>query len=164
MIRPVDPADSDAIRSIYNYYVENTHACFEETAVPAADMEERIRKISEKFPYLVWEEETNRHEIAGYIYANTWKDRSAYRFSAELSMYVKDGFLDRGIGRKLMEGMLEDIRKAGIHSLVSGIVLPNDRCIALHEKFGFKKIAQFEEIGFKFNRWYDVGYWELKLN
>jgi phosphinothricin acetyltransferase len=162
MIRPVSPADKAAICAIYNYYVENTTISFEETPVQINEMEERIRKICAAFPFLVLEDEAGR--IDGFAYINTWKERSAYRYSAELSIYVRDGFHGRGIGRRLMEKLLEEARKTQLHSLVSGIALPNDRSIALHEKFGFKNIACFREIGRKFSEWLDVGYWELILN
>ena len=167
MIRPVSPEDGAAICSIYNHYVETTIYTFEETPLQINEMRERIRKISSKYPYLVYEDELG--EINGYTYINTWKERSAYRFSAELSIFVRDYYRGRGIGRKLMERLLEEIdkteiNKTDIHSLVSGIVLPNDPSVALHEKFGFVKIGQFREIGKKFDKWLDVGYWELILN
>ena len=161
MIRSVRSEDGAAICSIYNYYVENEICTFEEAPVQIDDMAERVRKISAKYPYIVWEDGSG--EISGYAYINTWKERDAYRFSAELSIYIKDGLRGRGMGRKLMEKLLEEVRKTDIHSLVSGITLPNDSSVALHEKFGFVKIGQFREIGYKFNKWLDVGYWELIL-
>ena len=166
MIRPVGPKDTAAICAIYNYYIEKTIISFEETPLSTAEMEDRIRKISAKYPYLVWEETsaTGNGEINGFAYINTWKERSAYKFSAEISIYIRDGKQGSGMGRKLMERLLEEVRKTDIHTLVAGIALPNDRSVALHEKFGFKKIACFKEIGRKFNKWLDVGYWELILN
>ena len=163
MIRQVNPADGAAICGIYNYYIENTTFTFEETIVQISEMEERIRKICAKYPYIVMEEESGHGEVNGFAYINTWKERSAYRFSAEVSIYIRDGFQGKGIGRKLMERLIEETRIAGIHSLVAGITLPNERSVALHEKIGFSKIAQFKEIGYKFNKWLDVGYWELLL-
>ena len=162
MIRPAGPSDSAAICGIYNHYVENTAFTFEEASVPPAEMEERIRRISAKYPYLVLEDDGSG-EVNGYAYANTWRERSAYRFAAEISIYVRDDFRGKGMGRRLMERLLEEIRKRDIHSLVAGIALPNERSVALHEKFGFRKVAHFEEIGFKFGKWLDVGYWELIL-
>ena len=160
MLRPVRPADGAAICDIYNHYIENTAITFEEVPLQTAEMEERIRTISAKYPYLVWEEEG---EINGYAYASAWRVRSAYRYAAEVSIYLKNGFQGRGMGRELMEKLLEEVRRTDIHSLVAGIALPNENSIALHEKFGFKKIARFKEIGFKQNKWLDVGYWELIL-
>ena len=161
MIRPVRTEDAAAICSIYNHYVKTSIPTFEEQPIQIDEMEERIRKISAKYPYLVWEDETG--EVTGFAYINTWKEREAYRFSAEVSVYIKDGLLGRGMGRSLMERLLEEVRKTEIRSLVSGIVLPNDPSVALHEKFGFVQIGLFREIGFKLDRWLDVGYWELIL-
>ena len=95
MIRPLEPGDSTAIRIIYNYYIENTNVTFEESPLSAAEMEERISKISAKFPYFVLEEDG---EITGYAYANTWKERTAYNRSAEISVYLKNGFQEKGRG------------------------------------------------------------------
>ena len=167
MIRPVSPGDAAAICDIYNYYIENTIISFEEKPLSTVEMEDRLRRISAKYPCIVWEEEsggaggTNAGEINGYACANTWKERSAYRYSAELSIYVRDGFQGRGMGSMLMERLIEEVRKTEIHTLVAGIALPNERSVALHEKFGFRKIARFQEIGRKFDKWLDVGYWEL---
>ena len=167
MIRPVGLEDAEEICAIYNYYIENTIISFEETPLKPAEMEERIRKISASYPCIVWEEDAGgacEKRINGYACVNTWKERSAYRYSTELSIYVRNGFQGRGIGSKLMEKLIEEVRKTDIHTMVAGIALPNERSVVLHEKFGFKKIAQFEEIGRKFNKWHDVGYWELILN
>ena len=162
MIRPVSPDDSAAICGIYNYYIENSSCTFEEKTVQTGEMEDRIRKISGQYPYIVSEDSSG--EINAFAYINTWKERSAFRFSAEISVYVKESCRGRGLGLELMESLLIEISKTNIHSIVAGIVLPNDSSIALHEKFGFRKIGQFDEIGLKFNKWHDVGYWELILH
>jgi phosphinothricin acetyltransferase len=159
MIRPVRPGDAASIAGIYNYYIENSTITFEEIPLSVREMEERILKISAKYPWLVWESD----DITGYAYVNTWKERAAYRYAAELSIYLNHGCRGKGIGRELLGRLLEEVRKTGIHTLVSGITLPNEASVALHEKFGFKQIACFNEIGFKAGRWLDVGYWELIL-
>jgi phosphinothricin acetyltransferase len=158
MIRPVKPADAPAICGIYNYYVVNTAVSFEEAPVSPAEMEGRIRAVTAKYPWFVWEE---AGEVLAYAYVNTWRDRAAYRYSAELSIYVSRGHEGRGLGGKLMAHLLEAVKKTEIRVLVSGITIPNERSIALHEKFGFQKIARFQKIGFKLDTWLDVGYWEL---
>ena len=160
MIRPIRSSDAAAICSIYNYYIENSCATFEETPLGVGEMEERIHAICADYPYLVWED---GGEILGYAYAHRWKDRSAYRHTAEFSLYVRNGFHGRGLGHALTEALLTEIRKMNIHAVVSGIVLPNDGCIAIHEKLGFRKISHFSEVGYKFSKWLDVGYWELIL-
>jgi phosphinothricin acetyltransferase len=160
MIRPVTLNDAAAICAIYNYYVKNTAISFEEQPVSIHVMEERIRDITAKYPWLVWETEA---EILGYAYVNKYRERISYRYTAELSIYLKNGQEGKGIGSKLLTRFFETLRKTDIHALVSGITLPNEQSVALHEKFGFSKIAHFKEVGFKMNQWHDVGYWELIL-
>ncbi|MDR1446759.1 MAG: GNAT family N-acetyltransferase [Treponema sp.] len=158
MIRPVNPADAEAICAIYNYYVENTAVTFEEEKISVTEMENRILNAVSAYPWLVFEEDTR---LAGYAYVQRWKERAGYRFSAEDSIYVHKDFLGRGIGTALLERLLDEVKKTSVHAVVAGITIPNDRSIALHEKFGFTKIAEFKEIGFKLNTWLGVGFWEL---
>ena len=160
MIRPVSPDDAGAICGIYNYYVENTVITFEETPVLPAEMEQRIRDITAHYPWLVLEEDG---DLIGYAYAHAWHERAAYRFSAEDSIYLKHGCEGRGLGEQLFAALLEEMRKLDLHVLMSVITLPNERSAALHEKFGFTRSARFREIGYKMDRWLDVGYWELIL-
>ncbi|MDR2551875.1 MAG: GNAT family N-acetyltransferase [Treponema sp.] len=160
MIRPVKPGDAKDICGIYNHYVRETVISFEEIPVSIREMTERITGISAKYPWFVMEEDA---ALAGYAYLNAWRDRHAYRYAAELSIYLKPGMEGKGRGSQLMRALLEGAGKNGFHALVSGITLPNERSVTLHEKFGFAQIARFNEIGFKQGRWLDVGYWELKL-
>jgi phosphinothricin acetyltransferase len=102
--------------------------------------------------------------IVGYAYANPWKQqRTAYRFSVEITVYVKQGCVKRGVGSALYTRLFELLRERGIHSVIGGIAQPNDASIALHEKMGLSKVAHFREVGFKHGRWVDVGYWQLTL-
>jgi phosphinothricin acetyltransferase len=160
MIRTVKPGDAEAIATIYNYYVKNTVITFEELPVSVNGMGERIRTVGAAYPWLVWEE---AGELSGYAYVSTWKERTAYRFSAEVSIYIRTDCRGKGIGRELFGRLLDEVRKTNIHALVSGITLPNEASVALHERFGFTCIARFNEIGYKLDRWLDVGYWELIL-
>jgi phosphinothricin acetyltransferase len=160
MVRSVTADDATSICGIYNFYVKTTAVTFEEIPVSINEMEKRVRSVTPDYPWLVWEEEG---EILGYAYIHRWMARSSYRYSAEDSIYVKDGARGRGIGTKLLAALLEAARHAGIHALVAGITLPNERSVGIHEKFGFTKIAEFVEIGFKMNQWLNVGYWQLLL-
>jgi phosphinothricin acetyltransferase len=160
MIRPVKGDDAKNIAGIYNYYVRETVITFEERPVSIGEMAGRIAAVGAKYPWLVLEEDG---DIAGYAYVNTWKERYAYRYAAELSIYLKAGLDGKGRGTELMGALLGAVRKTELHALVGGITLPNEKSVALHEKFGFVKIAQFNEIGFKLGRWLDVGYWELLI-
>jgi phosphinothricin acetyltransferase len=160
MIRRVTEGDAAVISEIYNHYIEDTVISFEEEPLTPDVMAGRIREITAKYPWFVLEE---GGVVAGYAYANRWKDRFAYRFSAEVSIYLRAGCEGRGFGSELLGRLLEEARQLGIHALVAGITIPNDRSVALHEKFGFKKAAHFKEIGCKLGRRLDVGYWELLL-
>jgi phosphinothricin acetyltransferase len=161
MIRSATPSDAEAICNIYNYYVLNTHNNFEEEAVSVPEMEDRIRTVLEKHFWLVFESEG---KIAGYAYAGAWKSRCSYRYSVETTVYVAQGHLGKGIGSKLYDALLAKLHDTDVHAVIGGIALPNEESIALHEKFGFEKIAQFREVGYKFNKWIDVGYWEKLIS
>ena len=157
-IRSVKISDSAQIAAIYNYYIKNTHHTFEAEAVNDDEMRNRINEIIEKYPYFVGEE---NGEILAYAYAAPHKSRCAYQSSAEVSVYVKNDIQQKGIGTRLYERLLAELLQTDVHAVIAGIALPNDASVGLHEKFGFEKVAHFREIGFKFGRWIDVGYWEL---
>jgi len=159
-VRRCRPSDAAGICEIYNYFVRETVATFEEEPVSAREMSQRICEITDHLPWLVWEE---AESIQGYAYAAPWKARSAYRFSTESTVYVAAGLTRRGIGTRLYEAVIAELRRRSVHSVVGGIALPNAASIALHEKLGFSKIGHFKEIGWKFGRWVDVAYWELVL-
>jgi phosphinothricin acetyltransferase len=160
MVRFVRADDAAAISDIYNYYIENTVITFEEEPVSAKTMEERIRMVTARYPWLVREE---AGEILGYSYVHPWHERSAYRFTAEDSIYLKHGSEGKGIGTALFGRLLEETRKLDLHTLMSVITVPNAVSVGLHEKFGFKQVGCFAEVGYKFGRRLDVGYWELIL-
>lgn len=160
MIRPASPDDAAAIVTIYNHYVATTTITFEECAVSAADMAQRIRDVTAQLPWLVYEE---AGQVRGYAYATPWRARSAYRFSVESTVYVSPDYLRKGLGSVLNGALLDALRGRGIHVVLGGIALPNAASVALHERMGFEKVAHFKQAGRKFDRWIDVGYWELVL-
>jgi phosphinothricin acetyltransferase len=160
MIRRVVPADAKAISSIYNYYVNNTEISFEEKPVSINEMEKRIRETTAEYPWFVAEKEGS---ILGYAYTNKYRERSAYRYTAELTVYIKNGEEGKGLGAELMGRVIEETRKKGVHTLISAIAIPNERSVTIHEKFGFEKVGHLKDVGFKLDRWIDVGYWELVL-
>ncbi len=158
MIREVSPVDVQQICDIYNHYVKNTFISFEEAPVSCDDMGKRIANITASLPFYVYIKNNN---LIGFAYANKWKDRFAYRFSVESSIYLKHDLPGNGFGAKLYKPLLDDLRSKNFHSVIGGIALPNEQSRMFHEKLGFKKVAHFSEVGFKFDRWIDVGYWEL---
>ncbi len=158
MIRNVVSDDASQICEIYNYYVINTIITFEETSVSEDEMRSRIEYTIRKYPWIVYEKD---EKIIGYAYASEWKSRCAYKHSAESTVYLRQGENRNGIGSLLYGELIDRLRKINLHAAIGGIALPNDASIALHEKFGFEKIGQFREVGYKFDKWIDVGYWEL---
>ncbi|MBI1179209.1 MAG: GNAT family N-acetyltransferase [Alphaproteobacteria bacterium] len=158
MIRPAIPEDAAAIVAIYNHYVVHTFISFEEQPVSEQAMRGRMADVQAVFPWLV--SETNGL-VDGFAYARPWKGRCAYRNSVETTVYVDREKLGRGVGTLLYQPLLQTLKDRGYHTAIGGIALPNDGSVALHEGFGFKKVAHFEEVGLKFGGWVDVGYWQL---
>jgi phosphinothricin acetyltransferase len=152
--------DAAQVCEIYNHYVYTSHATFELEALNEAEMNERIVDLlSSGFPYLVAEE---NGEVIGYAYGHQFRPRRAYQQTVEVSVYVKYGCEGRGIASRLYEELIPQILNAGYHAVVAVIALPNDVSVRLHEKYGFEKAGHFREVGRKFDRWIDVGYWQLQ--
>lgn len=162
MIRDATIVDAAPIADIYNYYVLNDTATFEEQEVSGSDMAERIRQVQgDGLPWILAEK---NQDIVGYAYASRWKSRSAYRHSVEITVYVSVQHAAQGQGGELYRVLFKKLRQLPIHAVIGGITLPNPASIALHEKFGMQKVAHFKEVGFKFDRWLDVGYWQCNLD
>ena len=159
-IRPASPDDASAIADIYNYYITNTIITFEEIEVDATEIGSRIQAIQTQFPYLVYELD---NRILGYAYATAFRPRSAYRFSVESTVYLDQTKGGKGFGTELYSALINELRSRQFHCAIGGIALPNAASVALHEKLGFNKIAHLTEVGRKFDRWVDVGYWQLPL-
>ena len=158
-ICPATEADAPALAEIYNPYILETTITFEEQAVDPSDMASRVAETGRSgLPFLV---ARVRSVPVGFAYASKWKGRCAYRHSVETTVYVSRGRWRCGVGTALYAQLLDLLQGAGIHAAIGGIALPNESSIALHERLGFTKVAQVREIGFKFNRWIDVGYWQL---
>lgn len=160
MIRPVRLSDAKDICDIYNEYIKNSTVTFEEVAISADEMTERIESITRDYPWLVYEIEGR---VVGYTYARKWRERDAYRYAVETGTYLDAQFVGRGIGTELKKELLVKLREKSFHTVICGIALPNPASVALCEKFGFNKVAHFTEVGYKFSKWIDVGYWQLIL-
>lgn len=161
-IRPATQADAPAIAAIYNHYIANTVITFEEDAVGAPDMAARIADVrAQDLPWLVAELDG---AVVGYSYAGRWKARSAYRFSVETTIYLKQGCEGRGLGKQLYGALLDILKSKGVHAAIGGAALPNPASVALHEKLGFEPVGTFRQVGFKHGRWVDVAYWQIVLS
>jgi L-amino acid N-acyltransferase YncA len=160
-IRLATIADAQQIAEIYNHFVLTSTVTFEEEPVPIAEMARRVAEIqASSLPWLVARRDD---QVTGFAYANKWKSRSAYRFSTEVTVYVRAGLGNSGTGSRLYAQLLAALKACGAHSVIGGVALPNEASLRLHQKFGFEKVAHFKEVGFKFNRWIDVTYWQLVL-
>ena len=160
-IRPAGENDAAGIAGIYNPYVLGTCVTFETEPVSAAEMAQRIADTSgSSLPWLVAEASG---EIIGYAYASKWKGRCAYRYTVESTVYLDPAHTGKGLGLQLYSALIAAIRACDMHAVIGGIALPNASSIGLHERLGFRKVAHFEQVGFKQGRWVDVGYWQLLL-
>lgn len=160
MIRAVRLEDAKALVAIYNPYVRETVITFEEEAISADEMASRIAKVTADYPWLVWEEDG---AVVGYAYGSTWRTRHAYRFTTETTIYLAPECQGKGIGSRLYEGLLAELKQRGFHSALGGIALPNAPSVRLHEALGFRKAGHMTEAGWKFGAWVDVGFWERLL-
>ena len=113
-----------------------------------------------RLPWLVADD---RGQVTGYAYAGKWKGRCAYRFSVESGIYLDPACTGRGIGAALYRALLARLAPLGVRVVIAGISLPNPASVALHERLGFEPAGRFREVGFKFGRWIDVGYWQAVL-
>jgi L-amino acid N-acyltransferase YncA len=161
MIRNASTNDAKQIVDIYNYYVLNSVVTFDEEPFSEEDFKERIEIISSQYPFIVFEED---HQILGYAYANMFRQKPAYNKTVETTIYLKHGVQRRQIGTQLYTELLKKLKDQNYHAIIGGLTLPNEASVRLHERFGFKQVACFKEVGFKFNTWLDVGFWELILD
>lgn len=160
-IRSARREDAQAITAIYNEYILHSIATFQEQPMSPDETALRLEEAaSASLPWLVAEESDR---LTGYAHASKWKGRCAYRYTVESSVYLDPSATGRGLGSKLYEALIAALRERKLHSVISGVALPNDASVRLHEKFGFRKIGHFEQVGYKFDRWIDVGYWQLNL-
>ncbi|MCW5643209.1 MAG: N-acetyltransferase [Rhodoferax sp.] len=159
MIRAATSADAAPVVAIYNHYVSTTAISFEEEPITTNEMASRMPAVLQSsMPWLVAERDG---QVLGYAYAARWRERRAYRFSVETTVYIAPDSGGQGVGTALYARLFELLRGAGYHAAMGVIALPNAPSIALHEKFGMRKVAHFREVGYKFGRWHDVGNWQV---
>lgn len=159
-IRMATQADAAAIAAIYAPYCQHTAITFEVEPVSPADMAARINDLGTRYPWLVMEQ---HGQLLGYAYAGPHHPRAAYRWAANVSVYVTDGHHRTGVGRALYRSLFGLMWLQGYAQAVAGITLPNPASVALHEGLGFRQIGIYREIGHKLGAWRDVGWWQLPL-
>ena len=158
VIRPARATDGARICKLYNHHVTDTIVTFDETPLDAREMARRIRAAT--LPWLVIED---GGAFAGYARAAPWKTRASYRYTVESSVYVDPAFQRRGHARRLYGALIDELRSRDVHVVLAGIALPNPASVALHEALGFQPSGTLPQVGRKFDRWIDVGYWSLTL-
>ncbi|MEM8587293.1 MAG: arsinothricin resistance N-acetyltransferase ArsN1 family B [Pseudomonadota bacterium] len=159
-LRQATPGDGTAVAAIYRPIVEQTAISFEEVPPSADDMAGRIAQVLEHYPYLV---AAQNDRVIGYAYPAQHMERAAYRWSVNVSAYVAEGFRGAGVGRRLYEALFETLAERGFHMAMAGITLPNEASVKLHEGMGFRPVGVYREVGFKFGRWHDVGWWQRRI-
>lgn len=160
-IRLAKPADADSLLAIYAPYIINTAFTFE-TEVPSTEnFAQRIITYQQNWPWLVYEV---NGVIVGYAYATKHRERAAYQWCVESSVYVHNDFQQKGIAKALYKTLFEILKYQGCRNVYAGITLPNDKSVAFHKSFGFAWLADYKNIGYKLNKWNTVSWWQLQLN
>jgi phosphinothricin acetyltransferase len=161
MIRLASPADAPGVAAIYGPVVGTTAISFETAPPSEAEMATRIAAALEHAPWLVCAD--GGGAILGFAYASRHRERAAYRWSVDVSVYVHEEARRRGIGRGLYTSLFALLRLQGFYAAHAGITLPNAASVGVHESLGFRPVGVYASVGFKLGAWHDVGWWQLPL-
>jgi len=159
-VRFATPADAPAILDIYGPYITESTISFEYDVPTVAAFAERIRTIQQQFPYLVAEVDG---KLLGYAYASRHRDRTAYQWSADTSVYVHPDGHRKGIARQLYTTLFDLLRRQGYYNVYAGITLPNEPSESFHRSFGFEPVGVYTNVGYKFGAWHSVVWLQLSL-
>ncbi|MFE8702691.1 GNAT family N-acetyltransferase [Cytobacillus sp. FJAT-54145] len=160
IIRDALVTDLPILLDIYNEAIRTTTATFDLKEETLENRETWFRKYGEKYPLIVAEDNGS---VVGYACLNPFRDKPAYSRTTELSVYIFAHHHGAGIGSALMKEIINRAQILGYHTVIGGITTGNDRSVKLHEKFGFKHIGTFKEVGYKFDEWQDVEFYQLML-
>ena len=152
----------DAIVRIYNHYVEQSHATFDETPFSIGARAPWFAQFADEGPYQLLAAARDG-DVLGFCCSTPFGVKSGYDISVETIIYVSPDALARGTGSRLYECLFSNLQRAGLHRAYSGITLPNDACVRLHEKLGFRMIGVYEEVGRKFDKYWDVVWYEKQI-
>lgn len=158
-IRLASGSDSEALRNIYGQYID-TPITFECSLPTKQEFANRVEEISLQYPYLVCEE---NGRIAGYAYAHRHKQREAYQWNAELSVYLNRDDTSRGVGTQLYHVLIEILKLQQIRNVYAAVTVPNSKSEGLHETMGFRRLGTFRKTGYKCGKWLDVAWFEKEI-
>ena len=159
-IRLAEPRDADAVAAIYEPNITKGVASFELVPPDAEEMARRMAATLATHPWLVCEHESR---VIGYVYASQHNPRTAYQWSTNVTVYIDPAFHRRNVGRALYVSLFALLRLQGFYNAYGGITLPNAGSVGLHEALGFALVGIYRDVGYKFGRWHDVGWWGLDL-
>ena len=159
-IRMASPGDAEGVHAIYAPVVRDTVISFELEPPTAGEMRQRIEATLRTHPWLVCDIDGL---VGGYAYASAHRTRAAYQWATDVSVYNHPGYHRRRIGRALYTALLEILRCQGFRQACAGIALPNDASVGLHEAMGFEPVGVYRDIGYKFDAWHSVGWWQRPL-
>jgi phosphinothricin acetyltransferase len=159
-IRLASPDDAAQVAAIYARFCTDTAVSFETVAPSPEEMAQRIRKITERLPWLVLDDDDR---IAGYVYASPHRERAAYRWSADVAAYVAADYRRRGVGRALYAALFRILAAQGYFKAFAGVTLPNPASVGLHEAVGFERVGEYRGVGYKGGAWHDVRWYQLAL-
>jgi phosphinothricin acetyltransferase len=162
-LRPAEPGDAAAIAAIYAPYVLTGTVSFEFDPPDARQMRSRMEGSGGLYPWIVATNAEGKG-VLGYAYATKFRERPAYRYVVETSVYVAGALQGQGVGRLLYKALIDTLRAQGFTQAIGVISLPNENSIRAHEQVGFRRAGQLREIGFKEGRWVDIGLWQCVLN
>jgi L-amino acid N-acyltransferase YncA len=160
-IRPVQMQDAKAVLSIYKPYIESSATTFETTVPPVEEFAARIKTYTEKYPWLVAVDEG---EVIGYAYASRHRDREAYQWCVESSVYVLEEYHHTGIAKELYVKLFDILQRSGYVNVYAGVTLPNPKSYTFHTKMGFEPIGVYKNIGYKSGKWHDVAWLVKTIN
>lgn len=160
-IRSIALADAPAVSDIYAPFVTDAATSFEALPPDAAEIQKRIQDVTPKYPWLVFEGDG---DVLGFAYASQHRTRHAYQWSADVSVYIHERARNHGVGRALYTALFDLLRRQGFFNAYAGITLPNPGSVRLHESMGFTSVGVYSRVGFKFGRWHDVLWLELRLS
>ena len=161
LIRVATENDAKNILGIYSPYIANTSFTFETEVLSVDAFKERINTYLINWPWLVCEMDGT---LAGYAYGTKYRERTAYQWCVEVSVYIHDDHQRSGIARALYMALIEILKRQGFRNVYAVINLPNEKSVAFHESCGFVYFATYMNVGYKLGKWKNVGWWQLLLN